>query len=142
MSEEKSSRRKYKRLKQVRGGHRGVTTKLIKEADELLSAPPLTPEAKSRLHVINKQLSLKSSYLNNLDSEVLDLCEVSDIAGEVDEAEVITAKIIECQFRIEQCMKGNATRYSQSARLSFHSYPTDYSSASKYTTPQVRVVEV
>ena len=50
--------------------------------------------------------------MNNLDSEVLDICEVSDIAGEVDEAVVITAKIIECQSRIEQCMKGNATGVS------------------------------
>ena len=62
----------------------------------------MTPEAKSHLHVINKQLSLKSSYLNNL---VLNLCEVSDIAGEVDEAENITAKIIEYQSKIELCVK-------------------------------------
>ena len=82
-----------------------MTTKLIKEAEELLSTTPLLPEAKSRLHVISKQLSLKSSCLNNLDSEVLNLCEVSDITGEVKEADIVTAKIIECQSKLQLVIK-------------------------------------
>ena len=71
MSEEEERKTKYERLRQVRGGHRGVTTKLIEEAEELLLTTPLSPEAKSHLHVISKQLSLKSSHLNELDSKAL-----------------------------------------------------------------------
>ena len=56
-------RTKYERLRAVRGGHRGVTTKLIKEADELLAVSPLTVEGRSRLDVINKQLRLKVELL-------------------------------------------------------------------------------
>ena len=53
-------RTKHERLWAVRGGHRGVTTKLIKKADELLTVSPLTVEGRSRLDVINKQLRLKA----------------------------------------------------------------------------------
>ena len=105
MADEEERRKKYERLRQVRGGHRGVTTKLIKEAEELLSTTPLSSEAKSRIHVISKQLSLKSSHLIGLDSEALNLCEVSDITGEVEEADNVTAKIIECQSKLETVIK-------------------------------------
>jgi len=40
---------------------------------------PCRLKSKSRLHVISKQLSLKSSHLNELDSEALNLYEVNDI---------------------------------------------------------------
>ena len=103
--DEEERKKKYEQLRQVRGGHRGLTTKLIKEAKELPLITPLSPEAKSRLHVISKQLSLKSSCLNNLDSEVLNLCEVSDINGEVEEADNVTAKIIECQSKLQLVIK-------------------------------------
>ena len=72
---------------EVQGSHRDVTTKLIKEAKELLSTPPLSPKAKSSLHVISKQLNLKSICLNNLDSEALNLCEVNNTTGEVEEVD-------------------------------------------------------
>ena len=86
-------RTKHDRLRVVHGGHRGVTTKLIKEADELLTASPLTIEGRTCLDVINKQLRLKAELLSGLDTEIVSLCEVSDI----EEAESITAKIIECR---------------------------------------------
>ena len=54
----------HDRLQAVHGGHRGVTTKLIKEADELLTVSPLTVKGRSCLDVINKQLHLKVELLS------------------------------------------------------------------------------
>jgi len=62
---------KYERLMAVRGGHRGVITRLIKEADELLATPTPTEESKSRLNVICKQLQLKHEVLSGLDTQTL-----------------------------------------------------------------------
>jgi len=76
---------KHERLRAVCGGHQGVTTKLIKEADELLTVSPLTVEGRSRLDVINKQLRLKAELLSGYDTEIVSLCEVSDIEGDVEE---------------------------------------------------------
>ena len=95
-------RTKHERLRAVHGGHRGVTTKLIKEADELLAVSPLTVEGRSCLDVINKQLRLKAELLSGYDTEIVSLCEVSDIEGDIGEAETITAKIIKCRAKIDK----------------------------------------
>ena len=97
-------RTKHERLRAVHSGHRGVTTKLIKEADELLAISPLTVEGKSRLDVINKQLRLKAELLSGYDTEIVSLCEVSDIEGDIEKAETITAKIIECRAKIDKAI--------------------------------------
>jgi len=101
---EEERRTKHERLRAVRGGHRGVTTKLIKEVDELLAVSPLTVEGRSRLDVINKQLRLKAELLRGLDTEIVSLCDVSDIQGEIEEAEGITAKIIEYRTKIDKAI--------------------------------------
>ena len=97
-------RTKHNQLRAVRGGHQGVTTKLIKEADELLTVSPLTIEGRTCLDVINKQLHLKAELLSGLDTEIVSLCKVSDIEGDIEEAESITAKIIECRAKIDKAI--------------------------------------
>jgi len=52
MTEEQKA--KYERLKAVRGGHRDVTTKLIRETDEFLATTTLSSEGRTRLDVIHK----------------------------------------------------------------------------------------
>ena len=89
MAEEQ--RAMHKRLRAVQRGHRGVTTKLIRETDELLVATTLSTESRSRLGIIHKELSLKSELLSGLNQEIISLCEVSDIESEIEEAETITA---------------------------------------------------
>jgi len=106
MAEEQ--RAKYERLKAVRGGHRGVTTKLIRETDELLTTTTLSSEGRTRLDVIHKQLCMKSELLSGLNQEIISLCEVSEVDGEIKEAETITARIIECQAKIEKAIKSIA----------------------------------
>jgi len=50
----KKQRAKYEILKAMWGGHRGVTTKLIKETDELLAMTTLLSEGRTCLDVIHK----------------------------------------------------------------------------------------
>ena len=107
MAEEQ--RAKYERLKAVRGGHRGVTTKLIRETDELLATTTISTEGRTRLGVIHRQLCMKSELLSGLNQEIISFCEVSEIDGEIEEAETITARIIECQAKIEKSIKSIAS---------------------------------
>ena len=71
----------------------------------MLVSTTLSTEGRSRLGVIHKQLSLKSELLFGLNQEIISLCEVSDIESEIEEAETITARIIECQSKIEKSIK-------------------------------------
>jgi hypothetical protein len=68
---------KLDRLRARRGGHRWVSTKLMKEAMELLQ----TPEAENieRCEIIASQLKQKVTLLTQIDDEILKLCDVSEI---------------------------------------------------------------
>ena len=59
-------RTKNEWLRSVRGVHKGVITKLIKEADELMAAMPLTEEGRS----CHKQFSLKVCSDLNLNNYI------------------------------------------------------------------------
>ena len=111
-------RAKLEQQRSVRGGHRGAATKLIKETTELFSTTldttPLLTKGKTHLDEIHKQLCLKFKLLNGLNAEILGLCEVSDIEGEMEETEVITARIIECQAKIEKIVTSSAALSSTS----------------------------
>ena len=85
-----------------------MTTKLIRETDELLATTIISTESKTRLGVIHKQLCMKSELLTGLNQGIISLCEVSEIDGEFKEAETITARIIECQAKIEKAIKSIA----------------------------------
>jgi len=93
------------RQKAVRAGHRGVITKLTRELDEALTGDAASGEKVGRLNVIYEQLQNKMSVLQKIDNEVLALCAVDDIEREIDEAEVITAKILDYRRRIEVFLK-------------------------------------
>ena len=58
------------RLRSVRGGHRGVITKLTRELDTLLVGEPRDI---GRLQVINEQLKNKLSVLQKFDADILTL---------------------------------------------------------------------
>ena len=65
--------------KAIRRAHRGVITKLTKEIDELLSATTISEDMQTRLRIIFQQLEAKQSILDNLDREILSLCELTDV---------------------------------------------------------------
>ena len=96
------AKQKCDRAKAIRRGHRGVTTKLVREVDEIVTADPSTAEAQARLKVIFKQLEAKSAVLSELDREISSLCDLDEVEGEIEEAERVIAKLIECKRRIEE----------------------------------------
>ena len=91
------------RSRAVRGGHRGVVTKLVREAEEITrTTEPLDSARKTRLSVIKQQLDVKLSLLNEMDKDILSRCEIDSIADELEESEAVTAKIITCKQRIDE----------------------------------------
>ena len=93
-------------MRSIRGGHRGVVTKIVKEVDDLLSAEgPMNAERVSRLNVKLQQLEAKLKVLSDIDKEILSKCNVEDIEREINESETVTAKIMDCQQRIHEAIK-------------------------------------
>ena len=85
-----------------------MTTKLIKEVEEIIGDDPTTVEASACLKVIYKQLESKFCLLSKLDEEISSLCELDEIEHEVEESEVTTAKIIKCKCRIDDNSSGGS----------------------------------
>ena len=103
MSEEET--RVLDRVRAVRGGHSGVVTKLIREADEILSTTDrLDDTRRGRVSVIKQQLAGKIEALNEMDKDILSRCELTVIDAEIEESETVIAKIISCKRRIEERM--------------------------------------
>ena len=94
------SNSKIERLKAIRAAHRGVCTKLEKETYDLLSEE-LNDEETSRLEVISCLLEAKQRTLNDIDTEITSLCELSEISKEIEDSEAIEARIITCRKRIK-----------------------------------------
>jgi len=94
--------RSLERSRAIRGGHRGVVTKLVHEAEGILMNGSLTPDHRSKLTVINRQLDGKLRLLSDMDEKILNLCEVDAIESEVNESEAIVAKVIDCKLKIEK----------------------------------------
>ena len=86
------SKEKLDRLRAKRGGHRGVCTKLTKEADELLHLPGDVDVDRSE--IIRSLLEAKLKILSDLDEEILGLCDVKDIEQEIEESAEAVARIL------------------------------------------------
>ena len=85
MSEEESVCA-LERSRPIRRGNRGVVTKLIHEAKEIITATVLFDSSRrNRLHVINEQLEGKLHLLKGMDKEILDHCELEAIDNELEE---------------------------------------------------------
>lgn len=96
MSDEETARA-LERSRAIRRANRGVVTKLVREAEEIIRATESFDSLKrNRLHVINQQLEGKLSLLNGMDKDILDHCELEAIETEIEESESIVAKVIDC----------------------------------------------
>ena len=62
LSPPEERKEKCDRAKVVRQAHRGVTTKLIKEVEEIIGDDPTTVKVSSHLKVIYKQLESKLCF--------------------------------------------------------------------------------
>ena len=89
---------KLARIKAVRAGNRGVITKLSKEAEWILKEDDVD---KGRLQTISGLLDEKLRLIKELDSQVLDLCELKDIEAEIDEAEDVVSRTLDIQRHIK-----------------------------------------
>ena len=128
------------RLRAIRGGHRGVVTKLIKEVDELLATgETFTAEQRTLLQVKQQQLDSKLKVLDDIDKQILDKCETSQIEQEITEAEVVSAKILACKQRILEAIKRPNEILPPSASLSVGSPPVlNKPKLPKLTLPRFR----
>ena len=87
------------RKRAVRAGHRGVITKLTKEAHSILSEEfqneeIQTEKLKARLQTIDTMLQTKLTVVKALDEQVLELCKTTEISKEVEEADEIESCVL------------------------------------------------
>ena len=101
MSEE--AKEKLVRLRARRRGHRGVCTKLEKEAIELLQIYEETRVERSE--VIVGQLEEKLKVLNEIDEQILNICDVNEIQTEIEESAAISDRILNTKRKLERYTK-------------------------------------
>lgn len=95
------------RLRAIRGGHRGAVTKLVKEIDEIFK-DETTDIDENRIEVIDRQLDGKTTTLNGLDKKILEVCELDNLDGEIEESDLITSRILECRTVISRFKQKNS----------------------------------
>ena len=94
------------RTRAVRRGHRGVTTKLVREVEKLLRRDePLGSPQRNRLNVIRQQLDGKLKVLSDMDKDILSHCELDSIDAEIEESETVVARIFDCKQQIEEAIR-------------------------------------
>ena len=93
------------RLKAIRGAHRGVATKLTRQAEEILENTLLLSEDYERLFVIYQQLNTKLQTLNDYDQKILTVCDVRDIENEIEESQEAVERVMRCKRKIDLKLK-------------------------------------
>ena len=109
--------RALERSRAVRRGHRGVVTKLVHEAEGILRDETIDSEQRSRLSVIKQQLEGKLKLLHDMDRDILNRCEVDTIETEIDESELVIAKIISCNQQIDKAVASSPSSAAVPSRV-------------------------
>ena len=93
---------KLERLRAIRGAHRGVVTKNVNKVKDILPEEYTyaTSEQIQQLEIINGLLQAKLKALEDIDQEILSLCELEAIEHEIEESERVVEKVIKCQKEI------------------------------------------
>ncbi len=102
----------------VRGAHRGVLTRSIKEAEEILLGVKESDSEKAfeRLHTLNRIIQEKGKLLESLDEGILNKIEIDEI--EVTEASLIVEKVMEVRHKIDNFLKKNICKTSSTENIS------------------------
>ena len=79
------------RTRAKRSGNRGVLTKLINEVDGLLNDDEMDTQ---RLQIIAELLNEKLKLLKSFDEEIIEGCNVDEIAYEIEEYEEINLRVL------------------------------------------------
>ena len=112
MSTENGQNQNLKRSVAIRGAHRGVLTRLIKEAEQILMKESHTEDVLEHLQILSGSIQSKGKLLDSLDEDVLSKTEIDDIANEVDQSSLIYKKIIEVGDKINKFLKKNIHKTS------------------------------
>ena len=95
------------RKKRVRGGHKASVTKMVRKAEELLTAE--SPDV-ARLAQIKMSLQEKLTVLKGLDAEVLELVESEDaVTEEIEQSDVFKQDVYAVLVKIEQISLRSST---------------------------------
>ena len=95
------------RKKRVRGGHKASVTKMVRKAEELLTAEP--PDV---AHLLQIKMSLKEklTVLERLDAEILELVDSEkDVTEEIEHSDVFKQDMYAALVRIEQLSQRQST---------------------------------
>eukprot|EP00795_Rhopilema_esculentum_P003257 gene3257-1583_t len=111
-SKEDEDRSRLERWKALRRGNRSVVTKFYREAFAIIDSAQSSQEKIARLNSIKVSLNEKLLYLRDLDSKVLDSCNVEEIENEVEDSSEWEAKIHEAVSRIEDFQRENRSSFS------------------------------
>jgi hypothetical protein len=119
------------RIKAVRAGNRAVITKLTKEAEYILQQSEVNT---GRLQTIGSLLDEKLAKIKDLDSQVVDLCEVTEIADEIEAAEDIISCILDTQRNIQDGINRVTVKLSTPEKITTGNLPINKSSTSDNNT--------
>ena len=82
---------KLVRTRAKRGGDRGVITKLMNEAEGLINADEIDEQ---RLKIIADSLNENLTLVKSLDEEIIESCDVEEIANEIEESEDVNLRML------------------------------------------------
>ena len=104
----------------VRGAHRGVLTRSIKEAEEILLGVEESDceKAFERLHTLNRIIQENGKLLESLDEGILNKIKIEEIENEVTEASLIVEKVMEVRHKIDNFLKKNICKTSSKENIS------------------------
>ena len=97
-------------LKAIRGAHRGVTTKLAHQAEEIFENESFSSDSYLCLFVINQQLETKLLTLNEYDQKILAVCNITNIENEIEESQRAVERIMECKCKINIKLKQRSSK--------------------------------
>ena len=99
----------FERLQAIKAGNRGVVTKKINELNEIVQETEINgtidEEQSERLDVLNHLLEGKLKTLQDIDQNVLELCELEFISNEIEDSERVLAKVVETQKTINDILQ-------------------------------------
>ena len=104
-SEEKKER--LTRLRAIRGAQRSIVVSKVNDIVEDEACPFSSNEQVQQVEVIGRLLEAKLKTLEEIDQEVLSLCNVDEIPREIEESEEYLEKVSSCQKRINDISQQN-----------------------------------
>ena len=111
----------FERLQAIKAGNRGVVRKKINELNEIVQETKINgtidEEQSERLDVLNHLLEGKLKTLQDIDQNVLELCELEFISNEIEDSERVLAKVVETQKTINDILQKRNNGFVRKTKL-------------------------